>query len=184
MVERLTYVNTHANLVAKHTSEVLGQVESIVNSQGAETACGKAIELIFRWCKKRVEDTSGPESVVEPRLDSFVIYLLRNGCSDVLMKAAILEQICLPGLENKSPQVAAVTKAAENQLAQLRKSRPADEDKLKRWHQAYHMFRLSAHCFVRGAELLTAEKNEDSLEFLTSAYSLSIRIINGPPMVS
>ncbi len=182
--ERLTYVNTHAKLVATQTIDVLTQVERFVTSDSsAKSACDKAAEKVAALCRRRMEELTGPECVAEARLESFVIYLVRNGCPDQMVRMAVLEQLCLPGLENRSPQVAGVVKAAENVLGFLRTSRADDARALKEWHQAYHTFRLSAHCFIKGADALEAEKYEEALEMLNSCYTLLIRITDRPPKV-
>ncbi len=185
VLESLTYVNTHAGLVASITADAVTKVVPSVQHHGlgVDAACNKAVELITEWCRRTL-NASRSSTSSDARLDSFVIYLLQNDCSERLIRMAILEQICLPGLENRGTEAVAVIKAAEVQLAQMKKSRPDETRELKSWHQAYHTFRLSAHSFVKGAGLLAAQKYNEALEYLTSAYILNTRIIDGPPVVS
>ena len=117
------------------------------------------------------------------RLESFVQYLVKNESSDVVIRLAVLEQFCLPGLQNESQFAASVKQLAESTLLQIRDQYPQESQLLKDWHQAYHNFRVSAHCFVSGVEEFIAKDFEEALDHMAISYHLNIRIAENPPAV-
>ncbi len=176
--ERLTYVNTHAKLVAKQSHDILNKVDE---STTAQDACNKVVEQLVLHSRSMIADKS--EHFSDLRLSSFVTYLVYNDCHQSLLNMAVMEQLCLPGLENTGMRASKVISVAQQQLEAMRKNQPGVDGDLKNWHQAYHNFRLSAHCFVKGTEAFAHDKFDEAVEFLTVAYALNTKIQENPPIV-
>ncbi len=120
------------------------------------------------------------------RLESFIYYLLRNAeaKNKDLIELAILEQFAFPGLENNTPTITAFRNAAESHLVQRRKSHPQEAASLRQWHQAYHLFRRSAHCFVAGLDAHSQQKVHEAVDLFTEAYNYSQKVAEVPVAVS
>lgn len=78
----------------------------------------------------------------------------------------------------------ALRQAAEAKLETLRTQRSSDAQKLREWHQAYHLFRVSANAFVLGVEQMCMEKYDEALDSLTVAYNISQKVSERGPEVS
>lgn len=96
---------------------------------------------------------------------------------------AVLEQFSLPGLDNDGQHASAIRSAADEKLIALRKSRSMAAMELREWHQAYHLFRVSAHCYVMGVDNFLIQKFECSLDLFIIAYNVSVKIMESPPKV-
>ena len=55
---------------------------------------------------------------------------------------------------------------------------------LRQWHQAYHCFRRSVHCFVEGLEAMRSSKFQESLDLLTESYHFTLKASEVPVSVS
>lgn len=77
----------------------------------------------------------------------------------------------------------AIRQAAQTKLDSSRLQRPAEAAKLKEWHQAYHMFRVSANAFILGVDQMCMQKYEEALDSLTVSYNISQRISERDPEV-
>ncbi len=120
------------------------------------------------------------------RLESFLAYLLKNGLpsQSALVELAALEQFAHPGLDVNDPVLSTIRKCAEQCLHQKRQRCPDDAKELREWHQIYHWFRRSAHCFVNGMEAFHVHKFDRALDLFTEAYQYTIRVQDTRPGVS
>lgn len=180
MEEKLTYVNTHAKLMTRESSDILAQVEATQKSAGANKAAHDALKIAQAKCAERLNNNNAVPHR-EVRLDSFVSYLLKNKCGEGLVRQALCEQFCLPGLGNQSAAATAVTQAVE---VLLKQGSPLANGPLQAWHQAYHLFRMSASCFVKGADAFFRDRFEEALDLFTTTYNVSVKIHERPPAVS
>ena len=55
---------------------------------------------------------------------------------------------------------------------------------LKQWHQAYHFFRRSVHCFVNGIECQMNAQFHEALDHYTEAYNYTVKANSVPVTVS
>ena len=107
--EKLTYVYQHAKLSAKVTTMAFNTVESLMKEKNMENVVLTAFEkVINHYCIQNKENSSNWNtsksellSRDDPRLESFVKYLLRNDETKnmPLVELAVLEQFSFAGLE-------------------------------------------------------------------------------------
>lgn len=69
-------------------------------------------------------------------------------------------------------------------LKRMRQESPQAAEVLKEWHQVYHMFRVTAYCFVKASFAYVEERFEEALDLFTVAYMLNVKITEMPPLVS
>ena len=195
--EKLTYVNNHAKLSLTLTKMAVKHVEAIIKEKGAQTAVRTALEkVIGHYCEGHKKENSpleaGKSSKAEllpphdSRLDSFVNYLLRNDETKnmPLVELAVLEQFSFPGLEDNTHLTSAFRNAADACLQVRRNKDPEYTQALKEWHQAYHFFRRSVHCFVNGLDLQLNAQFPEALDLYTEAYHYTMKANSVPVTVS
>jgi len=103
----------------------------------------------------------------DPRLDSFVHYLVSNDLSVDLYRRALLEQMALQEFEMQGEVGRDVVRSARDMLRQTESQLEQD---ILLWHRAYHQFRIVVYYFVLGVEKYTENNLEESLELLTTSY--------------
>ena len=160
-------------------------MENIIKEKGSQhgvlTALEKVIEHYVKTYKDKNAaiigvDNSPPKTEIlrqsDCRLESFVYYLLRNDETNnmPLVELAVLEQFSFPGLENNSIAMTAFRQAADQTLKNRRSKDRHEALALRKWHQAYHFFRRSVHCFINGLEAQTERKFNESLDLYTEAF--------------
>ena len=187
MEQKLTYVNTHALLSFDTSISLLSRI-SPTASQSAATQ-----EVLQRAIKHYNAatlsgsggggDAASSPDMSEPRLESFIVYLNKNQCETEVVHLALLEQFSCPGLCNESTLADAVSKHCEVRLKQLRGEDARRAALLAQWHQAYHAFRISASCLVKGADSFYAGKCVEALDLVWLSYTKSVAITEGPPKV-
>ena len=74
--------------------------------------------------------------------------------------------------------------AAESILMQRRQKDTEHAESLKHWHQAYHSFRRSVHCFIEGLETMQSMKYQEALDLFTDSYHYTIKASEIPVTVS
>ncbi len=186
MEERLTYVNTHAKLVTKLSVELMTEMVPQLKTKGAYQVAKELIQAAYERYHERFSATTASVATApaqESRLESFVIYLMKNKCEDSLLSLALWEQFSMPGLGSDTTSLVSLSRAIADHLKKFRASNPSTVTELETWHQAYHNFRLSAFCFIKGAEAFQAEKFDVALDYFTNAYKLSVKITEEPPKV-
>ena len=172
--------------------KVFSAVEKVIKEKTAQTGVLMALEkVIEHYCtthKDRnatiMSSGSDPGAPAGPprtdllprqdcRLESFVYYLLRNDETNnmPLVELAVLEQFSFPGLENNSQTMSAFRTAADIILKQRRAKHPHEAEALRQWHQVYHLFRRSVHCFVNGLEAQFSSRFCEALDLYTEAYN-------------
>ena len=181
--EKLTYINTHANLSVGMSFKV---IEEVVNTRGTDIQLNGLNHIISTARKQYITGlNSRPNSeAYDVRLDSFVAYLMKNAVPEVLVTLALLEQFSQPGLDNEGLEATRIRRAAEEGLTHERERQPAATKELMLWHQSYHLFRVTANCFVLGVEEFAKAGYERALDYFTVAYKISARIIEEPPKVN
>ena len=195
--EKLTYVNNHAKLSLGLTKAAVKHVEAIIKDKGPQTAVLTALEkVIGHYCDEHKKENAPvldhhsfkaellPQQ--DSRLESFVYYLLRNDETKnmPLVELAVLEQFSFPGLDNNTPLTSAFRNAADACLQARRTKYPEDAKALKQWHQAYHFFRRSVHCFVNGLDRQMNAQFLEALDHYTEAYNYTVKANNVPVTVS
>lgn len=106
--EKLTYVNTHAKLSTQMSSQIIELVERKRNSRdeiasikdGYSNLMDEIVDETHKAYSDLITKCNEEGSCVDCRLQSFVIYLMKNQCSRILIRLALLEQFSLPGLDN------------------------------------------------------------------------------------
>ncbi len=204
--EKLTYVNNHAKLSMDLTNRVFMSVEKTIREKGSQTGVLTALEkVIDHYCDTNKERTAAgtvanlneasggapPKTDLLPladcRLESFVYYLLRNGNDETknmpLVEMAVLEQFSFPGLENNSQVMSAFRAAADTLLKKRRKELPHEAAALRQWHQAYHFFRRSVHCFVAGLQAHMESRSNEALDWFTECFNYTNKATSLPVSV-
>ena len=72
-------------------------------------------------------------------------------------------------------------KTAVRNVFQKRQQFPNDAQALRDWHQLYHWFRRSVHCFVNGLEAFLLHKFDRSLDLLTEACLYTTKLLDTKP---
>lgn len=185
----MTYVNNHAKLSLDLTVKAINSVEKAIKDKGAQNAVLVALErVINHYCSSKntgvglsAIDGGPPKTELLPktdiRLESFVYYLLRNDETKnmPLVEMAVLEQFSFPGLDNNTTVHRVFRTAADNLLSQRRAKHPHDAATLRQWHQAYHLFRRSVHCFVSALEAQLLNKYDEALDLYTEAFNYTMK---------
>ena len=203
--EKLTYVNNHAKLSLNLTHQVIKHVDGILKEKGPQTAVLTALEkLIGHYCEAHKKenaplvitlDNGGVGSATskyellpkhDSRLESFVFYLLRNDETKnmPLVELAVLEQFSFPGLDMNTQTTSAFRNAADLVLQSRRTKHQDEANTLKQWHQAYHFFRRSVHCFVNGLECQRNAQFPEALDHYTEAYNYTVKANTVPVTAS
>ena len=196
--EKLTYVNNHARLSMELTHRIIRELQPDIIRENSgmlhiiQEALNKAIGHYTATCHILTApgDVGPPKTELLPRhdkrLESLVYYLIKNDdCkSNALLELAVLEQFSFPGLENNTAAVNMFRMAAEKLLAQRRKTQTQEAAVLRQWHQAYHLFRRSAHCFVNALDALNNRKFFEALDLFTEAYNYSQKVSKVPIQAS
>jgi len=177
--------------------KAFNNVEKVILEKNGQVAARMALEkVIEHYCNTNKENMSSiksggpPRSELLPRsdnrLESFVYYLLRNDETNnmPLVELAVLEQFSFPGLENNTQTMSAFRTAADTILTQRRNKHSHEAVTLRQWHQAYHLFRRSVHCFVGGLEAQLSRKCEEALDLYTAAYNFTVKGAEVPVNVS
>ena len=101
-----------------------------------------------------------------------------------LVELAVLEQFSIAGLEVNQKNVISFSSAAKKILNDRRAKSREYAEALRQWHQAYHCFRRSVHCFVEGLEADRSSKFQESLDLLTESYHFTLKASEVPVSVS
>lgn len=155
-------------------------------SGGYKQALMAVVSDSHKYFSKRLmqQDQSGGGGGVidsEPKLESFVIYLLANRVPDEVVRLALHEQFSLPGLENVGTAVATgIMQTSEQCLTILREEMPEQAAVLREWHQTYHLYRASAYSFVKAIEHFVENKYCEALDLFTVALDVSMKIWEKP----
>lgn len=199
--EKLTYVNNHAKLSLEMTVNAVQRVEIVIKEKGPQTAVLTALErIIDNYCathqQKYTEEIKDGKPGAQPpktellpckdyKLESFVYYLLRNDETNnmPLVELAVLEQFSFPGLEMNSQSMSSFRAAADVILTQRRAKHPHEAAALRHWHQAYHFFRRSVHCFIHGLKSHMDNKHSQALDLYTEAFNYTTKAAAVPVSV-
>ena len=162
---------------------------------GVSVALEKVIEHYCKTFKEKSAaiisvDIGPPKTeILRPsdcRLESFVYYLLRNDETNnmPLVELAVLEQFSFPGLENNSQTTSAFRAAADSILTHRRAKYKEQASLLRKWHQVYHLFRRSVHCFINALEAQWDKKFKEALDLYTEAYHFTQKAAAVPVSVN
>ena len=80
--------------------------------------------------------------------------------------------------------MSAFRQAADNILNARRVKHRQEASLLRKWHQVYHLFRRSVHCFVNALEAQTERKFNEALDLYTEAYHYTQKAAAVPVLVS
>ena len=101
---------------------------------------------------------------------------------DIALKAAVHEQFSkLASLDNHGETASSLRRSMAIRLNELR--RDTEVKMLPVWHQAYNLFRTSAHCFVNAVKAMNESNYEQSLDYAHLAYNINVLISESPPEV-
>jgi len=175
---------SHALLAKEATLEHLAAVAAIPAEK--KKAEGKSntsymINRIYQAVKQKVGQCKqeGFGERQDPRLDSFVHYLVANDLSVDLYRRALLEQVALQEFEMTGEVGRDVARMARETMRQTESQL---EQEILLWHKAYHQFRIVVNYFVLGVEKYTENVLEESLELLTTSYVVNEKINEDPPL--
>jgi len=175
---------SHALLAKEATLEHLAAVAAIpAEKKKAENKSNTSymINKIYQAVKQKVGQckVEGFGERQDPRLDSFVHYLVANDLSVDLYRRALLEQVALQEFEMQGEVGRDVARTARDSI---RQSESQLEQDILLWHRAYHQFRIVVNYFVLGVEKYTENILEESLELLTTSYIVNEKINEEPPL--
>jgi len=174
---------SHALLAKEATLEHLAAVAAMPAEK--KKAEGKSntsymINRIYQAVKQKVGQCKqeGFGERQDPRLDSFIHYLVANDLSVDLYRRALLEQVALQEFEMQGEVGRDVARTARDTIRQMESQ---IEQEILLWHRAYHQFRIVVNYFVLGVEKYTENILEESLELLTTSYVVNEKIAEEPP---
>jgi len=175
---------SHALLAKEATLEHLAAVAAIpAEKKKAENKSNTSymINKIYQAVKQKVSQCKqeGFGERQDPRLDSFVHYLVANDLSVDLYRRALLEQVALQEVEMQGEVGRDVVRTARDTIRQTDSQLEQD---ILLWHRAYHQFRIVVNYFVLGVEKYTENILEESLELLTTSYVVNEKINEDPPL--
>lgn len=175
---------SHALLAKESSIETLAAVANIpVEKKRAEgkSNINYVINKIYQSVKQSVHQcrSEGFGERCDPRLESFMHYLVANDETVDVYRRALLEQVALQELDNEGEIGREVGRMARDSI----KSNPTDKvvEEIGVWHKAYHQFRISVNYFVLGVEKYTENMYEEALELLTVSYIVNEKIAEDPP---
>ena len=92
-------MNTHAKLSLEVTRKLIRSVDAILKDSGSHLALTNCMEQAHNHYAGRSKFGNPPNSLesTPTKLESFIVYLIRNGANDYIVKLALLEQFSLPG---------------------------------------------------------------------------------------
>jgi len=174
---------SHALLAREATLEFLAQVAAIPAEKKkleAKSNTSYVINKVYQAVKQKVQQCKqeGFGERQDPRLDSFVHYLVANELHIDLYRRALLEQVALQEFEVVGEVGRDVARTARDNIRQMDSQ---IEQELLLWHRAYHQFRIVVNYFVLGVENYTENVLEESLELLTVSYVVNEKITEEPP---
>eukprot|EP00092_Neocalanus_flemingeri_P062967 GFUD01076083.1.p1 GENE.GFUD01076083.1~~GFUD01076083.1.p1 ORF type:complete len:385 (+),score=128.60 GFUD01076083.1:22-1155(+) len=174
---------SHALLSREATLEFLAVVAAIPAEKkklAAKSNTSYVINNIYQAVKQKVQQCKqeGFGERQDPRLDSFVHYLVANELTIDHYRRALLEQVALQEFEMVGEVGRDVARTARDNL---RQTDSQIEQELLLWHRAYHQFRIVVNYFVLGVEKYTENVLEESLALLTVSYVVNEKITDDPP---
>ena len=172
---------SHALLARDITLEYLNIVANERKKPDAsKNNTSNVINKIYSAVKQKIQSCrqEGFGETQDPRLDSFLHYLIANDLSIDHYKKALLEQVALQEFELLSELGKEVSRTGRDSLKQISSQ---VEQEIVLWHRAYHQFRIVVNYFVLGVEKYTENMLEEALELLTISYIVNEKIIEDPP---
>jgi len=175
---------SHALLAKEATLEYLAHVAQIPAERKkleGKSNTSYMINKIYQAVKQRIQQCKqeGFGDRQDPRLDSFIHYLVANELSIDLYRRALLEQVALQELEAQGEIGRDVSRTARDNLQQMDSQ---IEQEILQWHRAYHQFRIVVNYFVLGVEKYTENVLEEALELLTTSYVVNEKVAEDPPV--
>ena len=164
---------THAMLAKDQTLETLNIAKCIVNASKSNTSI--VINRIFQLVKKRVIEwkTQGLWEVSDPRLDSFLHYLVANDVTVHLYRRALTEQVSLDECFQQGDLGKEVARTARDNM-RTSVGTPEDvSEEISEWHKTYHQFRTAVHYFVLGVEKYSTKEYGQAMELLTASFRIN-----------
>ena len=132
--------NSHSVLAQDLTRRALANVMPRMTFDKRKS--GSAANILVAELSQMVEANLGDattERVEEPRLQSFVHYLIGLKVRDDVLRRALLEQVANSGLQTVSEAARLVVQDAKDLLAA--EVSPSVLEESKKWHWTYHNFR-------------------------------------------
>lgn len=174
---------SHALLAKEATLEYLAAVAAIPAEKKkleGKSNTSYMINKIYQAVKQKVQQCKqeGFGERQDPRLDSFIHYLVANELNIDLYRRALLEQVALQEFEMQGEVGRDVARTARDTIRQMDTQ---IEQEILLWHRAYHQFRIVVNYFVLGVEKYTENVLEESLELLTTSYVVNEKIAEEPP---
>jgi len=176
---------SHALLAKEETVKVLKDLSNYPPEKRKEITKGNTashvINQIYQQVKRSVHSAreQGLGERHDPRLESFLHYLVANDLTVDLYRRALLEQVSLSEYDNLGEVGRSVANLARNNIRDGEQDKAAED--ILHWHRAYHQFRIACNYFVVGVEKYTENCLEEALELLTTSYIVNEKILEDPP---
>ena len=172
---------SHALLARDITLECFNHVANERNKQEHnKNSTSLVINKMFTQVKTKIQKCKQTDfgERNDPRLDSFVHYLVANELSIDHYKKALLEQVALKEFESMSDIGREVSKTARDALKNID---PRADQEVVIWHRSYHQFRIVVNYFVLGVEKYADNCLEEALDLLTTSYVVNEKLENELP---
>ena len=171
---------SHALLAKEITVECLNTVAAERKKQDGKNPTSLVINKMYGQVKQKIQSAKLGEfgERNDPRLESFVHYLVANDLSIDHYKKALLEQVALKEFESLSDTGREVFRTAKDALKNIE---PKAESEVVVWHRSYHQFRIVVNYFVLGQEKYLENSLEEALEMLTTSYVVNQTLEKEPP---
>ena len=171
---------SHALLAKEITMECLNTVAAERKKQDGKNPTSLVINKMYSQVKQKIQNAKLGEfgERNDPRLESFVHYLVANDLTIDHYKKALLEQVALKEFESLSDTGREVFKTARDALKNIE---PKAEKEVVIWHRTYHQFRIVVNYFVLGQEKYLENSLEEALEMLTTSYVVNQTLEKEPP---
>ncbi|XP_077483445.1 ubiquitin carboxyl-terminal hydrolase 25-like isoform X2 [Amblyomma americanum] len=187
----------HAQLAQSYTQCRLGQLGSVLGSEGPRGALSKALDQelarlqrLARLAQQRTTSSPWPcrssgADEEDPRLQHIGLFLLLNGAPvQPHLQRVLLEQFSQPELD-KDPIGAPIRQEALRWLSELSPMGAAGDVEMEAtyrgWHELYGRFRHLASAFAMGLEHLWSQRLQSAVHLLGTACALNEMLLARPP---
>lgn len=187
----------HAQLAQGWTQGRVGQLGSVLGSEGPRGALSKALDQelarlqrLARLAQQRTTSPSWPcrpsgADEEDPRLQHIGLFLLLNGAPvQPHLQRVLLEQFSQPELE-KDPVGAPIRQEALRWLSELSPMGAAGDVELEAtyrgWHELYGRFRRLVSALTMGLEHLWTHRLQSAVHLLGTACALNETLLARPP---
>ncbi|XP_033100221.1 ubiquitin carboxyl-terminal hydrolase 25-like isoform X2 [Anneissia japonica] len=161
-----TFTTEHSKMQLSASKEVITRMTETFNKEGPQAALKQSCEDELIRLKKLASQPD--DNIKDVRLESAVVYFLKNSAPDFVIQRALLEQFADKQLnfDNRSK---AVRKLAQRSLDCQTLSKEEDEV-YKKWHLDYKTFRKAVLYLMAGCQKYCKESYQEALPYFVYAF--------------